>query len=137
ASSPQELASLVGSFRASVLAARPNPAHRALAELEHLGFVAQVLTSNFDQLHQAAGRVRVLELARGRDGLAARVGGALPVVVVPRDTFGRVRAAPASGMGLVVLHPEVPDFVQDSDLYLPGRAEIVLPEVAELLRPEK
>ncbi|HET8654169.1 MAG TPA: NAD-dependent protein deacetylase [Longimicrobiaceae bacterium] len=43
-------------------AARPNPAHRALAELEEAGAVRGVITQNVDGLHHAAGSRRVVEL---------------------------------------------------------------------------
>jgi NAD-dependent deacetylase len=42
--------------------ARPNPAHVALAELEHLGYLKVIVTQNIDNLHQLAGSRRVLEL---------------------------------------------------------------------------
>lgn len=42
--------------------ARPNPAHRALANLERGGRLSAVITQNIDGLHQAAGSRRVLEL---------------------------------------------------------------------------
>lgn len=42
--------------------ARPNKAHRALAELERQGKLRAVITQNIDGLHQAAGSRMVLEL---------------------------------------------------------------------------
>lgn len=42
--------------------AAPNPAHRALAELEAKGKLRAVVTQNVDGLHQAAGSRRVIEL---------------------------------------------------------------------------
>ena len=42
--------------------ARPNAAHRAIAQLEEAGRVAAVLTQNVDGLHQQAGSRRVMEL---------------------------------------------------------------------------
>ena len=42
--------------------AKPNAAHKALAELERLGKLTAVLTQNIDGLHQAAGSKRVIEL---------------------------------------------------------------------------
>lgn len=44
--------------------ARPNPAHRALADLERRGMLLGVITQNFDGLHQDAGNSseRVIEL---------------------------------------------------------------------------
>lgn len=42
--------------------AKPNAAHRALAELEATGKLAAVITQNIDGLHQAAGSKRVFEL---------------------------------------------------------------------------
>jgi len=44
------------------LDARPNAAHRKLAELEAAGKLAAVVTQNIDGLHQAAGSKTVLEL---------------------------------------------------------------------------
>lgn len=43
-------------------AARPNLAHRCVAELEHGGLVEHVITQNVDGLHQEAGSRQVLEL---------------------------------------------------------------------------
>ncbi len=42
--------------------AEPNPAHRALAELEALGVIKAVITQNIDGLHQKAGSRNVIEL---------------------------------------------------------------------------
>ncbi len=44
-----------------ITAARPNPAHFALAELESRGHLTGVITQNVDNLHQAAGSKRVVE----------------------------------------------------------------------------
>jgi NAD-dependent deacetylase len=41
---------------------RPNPAHRALAELERAGLLEAVITQNIDRLHRAAGSERVVEV---------------------------------------------------------------------------
>jgi len=45
-----------------ILAARPNPAHVALAQLEAAGRLKAVITQNIDDLHQRAGSRHVLEL---------------------------------------------------------------------------
>jgi NAD-dependent deacetylase len=42
--------------------AHPNPAHRALAELETRGSLGSLITQNIDGLHQEAGSSNVLEL---------------------------------------------------------------------------
>lgn len=41
---------------------RPNPAHEALADLEHAGRLDAVITQNVDGLHQAAGSDEVIEV---------------------------------------------------------------------------
>jgi NAD-dependent deacetylase len=46
----------------TMLDARPNAAHLALAELEHRGYLKAVITQNIDDLHQRAGSQRVYEL---------------------------------------------------------------------------
>lgn len=43
-------------------AAKPNPGHIALAQLENAGFIQAVITQNIDGLHQKAGSQRVIEL---------------------------------------------------------------------------
>ncbi|MEW6267348.1 MAG: NAD-dependent deacylase [Thermodesulfobacteriota bacterium] len=45
----------------TMTAARPNPAHEALAELERLGMLKMVVTQNVDNLHQDAGSREVVE----------------------------------------------------------------------------
>lgn len=47
--------------------AKPNAAHRKLAELERAGKLLSVVTQNVDGLHQAAGSDRVWELHGGVD----------------------------------------------------------------------
>jgi NAD-dependent deacetylase len=46
----------------AVLAARPNPGHRALAGLEDAGHLVALVTQNTDGLHQDAGSRHVIEL---------------------------------------------------------------------------
>lgn len=45
-----------------ILRAKPNQAHKALAELERVGKLHAVITQNIDDLHRRAGSTRVLEL---------------------------------------------------------------------------
>ena len=40
--------------------AKPNPAHKALAELEQMGKLRAVITQNIDNLHQTAGSKNVI-----------------------------------------------------------------------------
>jgi NAD-dependent SIR2 family protein deacetylase len=54
-------------------AARPNDAHRALAQLESAGRVHQLITQNVDDLHQAAGSRAVVQL-HGRNRLVVCLG---------------------------------------------------------------
>lgn len=42
--------------------ARPNAAHRAIAQLEQAGYVSCVITQNVDNLHKAAGSRNVIDL---------------------------------------------------------------------------
>jgi NAD-dependent deacetylase len=44
-----------------MLSAKPNPGHKALAELEDMGIVSAVITQNIDGLHQMAGSRDVVE----------------------------------------------------------------------------
>jgi len=51
-----------------ISAARPNPAHAAIAAMESLGKEVTVITQNIDALHQQAGSTTVLELHGSSDG---------------------------------------------------------------------
>ena len=46
----------------SILDAKPNPGHYALAEMEEVGILRAVITQNIDNLHTAAGSRNVLEI---------------------------------------------------------------------------
>ncbi len=46
----------------TIQTARPNSAHKALAQMEKMGKLRAVITQNIDELHQRAGSRRVLEL---------------------------------------------------------------------------
>ena len=45
-----------------IIQARPNPAHRALAQLERLGPLRAIITQNIDMLHTKAGSRRIYEV---------------------------------------------------------------------------
>jgi NAD-dependent deacetylase len=49
--------------------AQPNPAHRALVELERRGHLRAVVTQNTDGLHQRAGSTQVIELHGSSHGV--------------------------------------------------------------------
>src|SRR5579875_1302874 len=51
---------------AAIAAARPNPGHEALVELERDGYLRWTVTQNIDNLHLAAGQERLLEIHGNR-----------------------------------------------------------------------
>jgi NAD-dependent deacetylase len=59
---PDELADYLAEMKNAFAAARPNPAHEALAELEREQLLDGVVTQNVDGLHHAAGSKRVVEV---------------------------------------------------------------------------
>ena len=59
---PARLAGFAGEALSTFIRAEPNPAHRALAELEHRGRLQAVITQNIDDLHERAGSRVVLKL---------------------------------------------------------------------------
>ncbi len=58
---PAKVWTLLKEMDAVITAARPNPAHFALATLEARGLLRGIVTQNVDNLHQAAGSLRVVE----------------------------------------------------------------------------
>jgi NAD-dependent deacetylase len=59
---PEQFYSWIRPMVATLLAAKPNPGHWALAELEAGGWLKAIITQNIDNLHQLAGAREVLEL---------------------------------------------------------------------------
>ncbi len=58
---PAKVWTMLKEMDAVINAARPNPAHYALAALEAQGLLLGIITQNVDNLHQAAGSRRVVE----------------------------------------------------------------------------
>ncbi len=58
---PVKIWNMLREIIAVIREAEPNPGHRALADLEEMGYLASVITQNVDGLHQAAGSRRVIE----------------------------------------------------------------------------
>lgn len=52
---------LIREMKGVIDAAKPNPAHKALARLEFMGKMQAVITQNVDSLHQLAGSSNVIE----------------------------------------------------------------------------
>jgi NAD-dependent deacetylase len=61
-SRPDALAEFLSELRRVFAAAKPGPAHFALARLDEAGLLQGVITQNVDGLHQEAGNRRVLEI---------------------------------------------------------------------------
>jgi NAD-dependent deacetylase len=59
---PQRVWDFYARRLSSLSDARPNAAHRALAELERRGLVTAVITQNIDTLHEQAGSQEVVEV---------------------------------------------------------------------------
>ncbi len=59
---PQVFYNWIRPLATSLLTARPNPGHLALAKLERQGLLKAIITQNIDNLHQQAGSQEVLEL---------------------------------------------------------------------------
>ena len=59
---PEEAPKILNDFFSRLKNSRPNPAHKALSELEKMGYLRAVITQNVDNLHREAGNTRVYEL---------------------------------------------------------------------------
>ena len=59
---PEAFYAWIRPLAVALLAAEPNPGHRALARLEEEGRLKAIITQNIDDLHQRAGSREVLEL---------------------------------------------------------------------------
>jgi NAD-dependent SIR2 family protein deacetylase len=94
-------------------AARPNAAHRALAELESHGRVHQLITQNVDDLHQEAGSRAVVQL-HGRNRVVVCLD---CKAEMPREEMQeRLAALNAEWLANApLLNPDDADFAPDGD----------------------
>jgi len=136
---PHELARILGQFQACFITAQPNAAHLALAELERKGILRHLITGNSDRLHERAGSQRVhlkqphYFTKSGEGWNWIREGKAFLVVGVSRDEHGFLSYARDQGIQVVVIAPERPSFLYAEDWFVEGKAEEILPELAEKL----
>ena len=132
---PRELAGILAEFQAAFIQAEPNDAHRALAELETIGVVRLVITGNGDKLHERAGSVNVhmkvpSHFGAGGEGWEwLEEGKMLLAIGLGRDEHGLITYCREHAMTVVAVSPERPEFLHQGDLFLPGRAEEVLPRL--------
>jgi len=112
--------------------AQPNDAHRALARLEALGFVSQLITQNVDGLHSAAGSQNVIDLHGRLDVVRCMSGGhTLPRAELQRQLLaGNPSWAEIEGR-----------VAPDGDVDIEGRdyGEFVVPDCPEcggILKPD-
>jgi NAD-dependent deacetylase len=59
--SPEKVWRMLFDMVALTRSAKPNPGHRALAELERMDVLTCIVTQNVDNLHQEAGSINVIE----------------------------------------------------------------------------
>jgi NAD-dependent deacetylase len=113
--------------------AEPNRAHRALAELERLGFLETVVTQNIDLLHERAGSGNVVEVHGSiRTSSCPSCGGRYPLAeVVPLIEAGD--GAPRCAECEAILKPDVvffdellPEDAIDRAFELAERARLLL-----------
>jgi len=105
-----------------VLQASPNPAHVALAELEHSGQLTGVITQNVDGLHQAGGSRNVVEFHGSNRTLSCLSCGAVYSNAAARAMGVPPRCTASAGGGAcgTILKPDVVFF----DEMIPPRALI-------------
>ncbi len=97
---PQGFYDWVKPLAKTILAAKPNPAHHTLAELELRGKIHAVITQNIDNLHQRAGSKHVLEVhGHLRDATCIRCYHIMPLhpMIEQFLTDGQVPRCPECG----------------------------------------
>ena len=126
------------------LEAKPNPAHKKLAQLEEAGKLRSVVTQNIDGLHQLAGSRRVWELHGSvHRNHCMRCGKSYPVEFI-RDSRG-IPTCSCGGMVKpdVVLYEESLDSrvlqgaltdIQSADLLIIGGTSLVVYPAAGLIQ---
>jgi len=134
---PEKIARIVSDFQANFIRAKPNAAHKALAELEHRGVLVELITGNADRLHERAGSQRVhlkeskyfVDSDEGWNWI--RSGDVFLVIGVSQDEHGFLCYARVQGIQIVLIALEPPDFLHPGDWYILGKAEEILPQLCQ------
>ena len=141
---PRETAVILGTFYTGFMTAAPAKAHVAFAELEKLGILKQIITGNFDNLHERAGsrNVHLNEpkyFKKSDKGWAwIREGEVALVTGISMDaTNGLLDYARDHGLQIAVIGPTRPEFMHAQDWYIKGMADDMLPELTRLLENKR
>jgi NAD-dependent SIR2 family protein deacetylase len=115
----------------------PTPAHHALAQLA-FHKQAQILTGNFDMLHEKSGIKAVQIKDSVEEDLTQEVAEQVDAIVCigSRDDFGAVlgRYKRLNPLGLIIaINKEQPDYIGNEDFFVQGDVQELVPRLAELV----
>jgi NAD-dependent deacetylase len=116
----------------TLLNARPNPAHMALAELEEMGYLKTIVTQNIDNLHQRAGSRRVLELhGHMREATCIRCYKVVPVDAALEQTIlsGKIPHCQCGGVlkpNVILFGEQLPVKVLNKSMAEARRCDLIL-----------
>lgn len=137
---PRESAAILGEFYTHFMTAAPTPGHQALAELERCGVLKQIITGNFDMLHERAGskNVRINEPKYFGDsdkgwGWIQEGEVALVIGVSTDADNGLLDYARANGIQIAVVDSQQPSFLHAQDWFVKGSADDILPVLAKTI----
>jgi NAD-dependent deacetylase len=129
---PQTFFDWIRPMAETLLNAKPNPAHHALAQLEEMGILQTIITQNIDNLHQRAGSRRVLELhGHMREATCIRCYAKVPVdPIVERFILnGKVPRCQCGGVlkpDVILFGEQLPIQVLNQAMAEARRADLIL-----------
>jgi len=137
---PYDLQELIGKYQALLIAAKPNPAHFALAQLEKMGVVLYIMTGNKDCLCEKAGCINVhlcddmsFFLNSGEGWKWIQTCDVMLISGISRDEHGLLSYARDHGLQIVAIAPKRLPFLYSADIYVEGYVEDILPRIKEAL----
>ena len=111
----------------SVAHATPNTAHRALAELEELGYLKGVITQNVDNLHQAAGNRNVIGLhGNNRRLICMKCGKSFPIEHYLKEVPPRCECSYALRPDVVLFGEQLPQEAVSESFRLSKECDLML-----------
>ena len=137
---PRQTATILSTFQTRFMTAEPNGAHTSLAELEKHGILKHIITGTIDHLHERAGsenvHVNEAKYFKGSEEgwswiRSGKVALATGVSMDARN--GLLDYARDQGLQLVAIGPDRPTFLHSGDWFVQGPAEVLLPQLADLL----
>lgn len=137
---PSLITRYIGDFQKSFITSNPSLSHIILADFIRKDIIKYIITRNYDSLHQLATTKKVLFKYEFLKLIKLDIftnftskGGVLLVIGISRDEDDIIAYFRKLDYKLIVINPEIPNYLTEADFYFKEKAEAILPLLSAVL----